>query len=1110
MLVSRIEIFGFKSFMDRLVLPLDRGITGVVGPNGCGKSNIVDAIRWILGETRARNLRGGTLEDVIFNGTSSLRPLGLAEVTLTLRAQEKDFFADLVSPTLEAELLEQEVLDELSEEPGTEEDDPENRSSVKQDAPKSCDGRPRLTVIEGNLNKPENKTVGNTVIREDKTTESSPVSTALIHKFSWLKSVNEVQVTRRLYRSGESEFFINRVPCRLRDIKELFRAINLSARAYTVVAQGEVGRMVSARPEERRLMLEEAAGVVGFRDKIAAATRRLKETEVNLSRIDDIIKEVTRQVNSLKRQANRARRRKEIKARIADLDRLLYSHSIFQARARCSTLQAEVDRLKEVVTSRETEQQRAQAEEEEARANLMSIDVECDSVRARTDALREELASRANERSQQESRLKELQAFTVARKTEAERLEEQNVILRERLNTVERDISDLKQKAQSFENKIAELEEQDEASLAATAEKLEELRAYLRSKDSLIREVRDQLIAARSKLKALQEQITALAPQAQLSRQLTEQEKIRWRERVSLLVDHINYDPALATAVQAVLAGRASFLVVDDPHALARDIISTHTDDPEQRSGLGALKSGGVAPLPALFAPFKPFLNFIEYSEEVSGAIGRIFRDIYLCDSIDQALNFFREHRDSTITLVTRAGEVITSESVSWCPGQGGLIQLRKNEAELLEDLQDIEARHNSLLNERFRLVQQIENQEKMQQQELEKSQNRQQQARKLGRELGAVRGRLETQEKLREQLSTDLSSLAAQIAEARLRIKEFKEEEDSVRARINDVVPDEDQRLREMLQSLRLKYEELDKIRREGREKLSELATKVTETRRELDKARAELSRAELECQKGMIACEHLEEKILEEYGEGTLNEIKDSLRAYQAPDDQTLRATEQEVQKLKARVQREGDVDPSSIEEYEKEQARLDDLIKQHEDLEAARKTLRRTITRLTETSEERFMATFKAVRENFSKLFPRLFGGGRASLELSDPDNPLESGVEILARPPGKKLKSIELLSGGEKALCATAMILGMFMERPSPLCVLDEVDAPLDDANLVRFLTLIQEMSKSTQFIIVTHNKQTMAVADRLVGVTMEQPGASRVITVSLQEAYNQVA
>ncbi|RIL06153.1 MAG: hypothetical protein DCC75_11050, partial [Proteobacteria bacterium] len=305
MKVARIEIFGFKSFLDRLILPIQPGLTGVVGPNGCGKSNIVDALRWVLGETRASSLRGTSLEDVIFNGTEKLRPLGLAEVTLTLKASERDFFSDLlVSLGRTQEQVPELVLGAaLDSGSALEVAAPDTQPAEHGTLVRS--GRPNLRVISGALDpqhQPESSEPSldesmpeNELLESGATPElEAPPETAMLTRYAWLKSVEEVQITRRLYRSGESEFFINRVPCRLKDIKELFRVAGLGARAYTIVAQGEVSRIVTSRPEERRLIIEEAAGVTGFRDKIAAANRRLEETATNISRIEDVIKEVTR------------------------------------------------------------------------------------------------------------------------------------------------------------------------------------------------------------------------------------------------------------------------------------------------------------------------------------------------------------------------------------------------------------------------------------------------------------------------------------------------------------------------------------------------------------------------------------------------------------------------------------------------------------------------------------------------------------------------------------------------------------------------------------------------------------------------------------------------
>jgi chromosome segregation protein len=305
-----------------------------------------------------------------------------------------------------------------------------------------------------------------------------------------------------------------------------------------------------------------------------------------------------------------------------------------------------------------------------------------------------------------------------------------------------------------------------------------------------------------------------------------------------------------------------------------------------------------------------------------------------------------------------------------------------------------------------------------------------------------------------------------------------------------------------------------VEQLRKEGYGRLAKISELVDEQRRQLDQARGQVAELELALQKLGMEEQHIKERVIAEYGEELLQVITVDSNAsdddYSSLEPQARNEQMQELNALKARMLREGEVDMMAIEEYEREKARLDDLENQKRDLDQAATILKKTIDKLTETSQQRFVQTFEAVSRNFSELVPRLYGGGKGSLELTDPTKPLESGVDIVIRPPGKKLKSIELLSGGEKALAAVALILGMFMERPSPVCVLDEVDAPLDDANLVRFLSLIKEMSTRTQFLMITHNKQTMSAASKLIGITMEEPGATKIVTVSLEEAVQQVA
>ena len=382
--------------------------------------------------------------------------------------------------------------------------------------------------------------------------------------------------------------------------------------------------------------------------------------------------------------------------------------------------------------------------------------------------------------------------------------------------------------------------------------------------------------------------------------------------------------------------------------------------------------------------------------------------------------------------------------------------------------------------------------------------------ARELGNALGEVHGRLKAEQERLNQIEHDVLTVTSQISDASRRGQEYAVEEANVEAEVAAAQPEQEVELQQEAAQLGERYRQLDETRKQGRDRLGECAESVQRARAELDHLRERLSGLQLEKQKLELERENLRERIETEYGCEVYAELQgcDQQSASILPDERARR--HEEVSRLKARVLREGDVDPESIQRLEEEQSRLSNLVQQKKDLEEASLTLKRTIEKLTETSLRRFTETFEAVRANFSKLVPRLFGGGRGSLELTDLANPLESGLEIIARPPGKKLRSIELLSGGEKALCAAALIFAMFLERSSPLCILDEVDAPLDDASLMRFLGLVKELSAKTQFIVITHNKQSMGVCDNLIGVTMEEPGASKVLSVSLQEACSRVA
>lgn len=1097
MRVARLEVFGFKSFMDRLLLPLEGGITGVVGPNGCGKSNIVDALRWVLGETRAHSLRGGVLEDVIFNGTDKLRPLGLAEVTITLRAQEANFFEDLVSPQLEAEKIFKNLEKEITEEKG------EGRLRVISGGKKSEDEAAEDEAVESTH-----------VDVQESTEDEGEVATTVLTRFSWLKSVSEVQITRRLYRSGESEFFINRVPCRLKDLKDFFRAIGLSTRAYTIVAQGEVSRIVTAKPEERRLILEEAAGVVGFRDKIAASNRKLDETSQNVLRLKDVLSEIDRQVSSLKRQAQRAQQRQQLKDQLLEFETSIFKDKFYTLSDRFEQARTKVSASKHAVTAAEAALNEAQLREESARIELTGVDTEGETLRGQIDQLREELLNRARQRSMRSGRVNELRAFNAARETEIHRLEERLQTLHIRKTDLEKEIETLVGKEKALEEKIHALEHHDQSSLQEAAHQLKEARDSVRKKEQEIHTVRERVVAIQSNLEAISEQIIASSPRDQIEKTLGSHtpEKLRTvLSKAEIFVQGLSIPSTYAKAVQAIINERAAFLVTDDPHHLAQAFLQDASQKDVKGLGIGVLKAGDVPVVMRQKTPFKSLLSCIEVAPRFSLAATRMFENVFVVESVEEGVQYFqREDAAKEVILVTLQGDVITEYSFFSLRHDGGLVQLQNRSIELQRNAKVEQECLDEELKQLEALEKGVVTLEERQSVLLLESEQRQQETKSLSNEQANIRGRLHAEWRIVHEVIQDIERVTGQVHEIQLKISESSEEETTLVSQIEDEKEDSDRLLEEQVKALTEQYLSVDSVRKEGRTRLSTLALAVQDARSGLDEIRKQENAVALELQKVELEEQSLHERIITEYGTDYLESVqKDVTEAHQLTNEQRTEA-EHEIVRIKNRIAREGEVDSTSIQQYQDELERQQNLSKQLKDLQEAAEVLKTTIARLEELSKTRFLSMFRAVSRNFGRLIPQLFGGGKGALQLTDPERPLECGIDIIMRPPGKKPKSIDLLSGGEKALCATGLIFAMFLERPSPLCVLDEVDAPLDEANLMRFLALVKEMSSRTQFMLVTHNKRSMAMADNLIGVTMQEPGSSKVISVSLQEAFSQVA
>jgi len=1114
MRVTRLELFGFKSFPERAILPLEGGITGIVGPNGCGKSNVVDALRWVLGETRASQLRGGLLEDVIFNGTEGLRPLGLAEVTLTLRSNEAGYFGALTSPMAEAKAFMEALVSEQSAHQGAE------LSSAE-------DG---VTASAGDVIIVEEQTGSPAVWSSEEQQELDPSelldpdSATFARRFSWLKDVSEVQVTRRLYRSGESEFFINKVQCRLKDLKDFFRAVGISARSYTIVAQGEVGRIVTSKPADRRAILEEAAGVAGFRDQAAEAGRRLAETIQNITRIDDIINELGRQVQSLSRQAQRAERRAQIKEQVSRLEELIYFHRkvLFEGFKekffdRDAALEAEEEAL-------QAKYDAALQNEADSREQYETIEQRLDSLQAELDASRSEATRIERERSRVIRELSEAQSIIRNVDQDIERLQARAETLEQRQSQALDEIAQLESDDSALEERIVGAEALSEEAIEKIRVDLRNRRTSLNEAERHFRTAREHFIAAQSRFGAVEEQVRATSPLGALHEGAGAPFAQAIEARVNLLTDLVTVPEDKAKAVQAWLDVAAQFFVAEDPLSLGSEFLEFLESLPESQRG--SLGIGAYRAQPAdldsnlvslnEYVPFVPLKSCLTYAPKYEGLMSLLFRDVFFVDSSAEALHFLKENvadLPPALTLVSAQGELITRNSFFSKRHEGGAIQLKSQLDGLRSEVAMHEEAQELALEECQRLEEEIAFLEDQYQSALANQQVQQREVRELGRQQGSVKGRLIAVQQLLGQIGTDIAFVQQEIAQNRLLRASNERRGAEAQEALEMYESHSLQDIEERIELLREGIEHSISARAELRESFDALRAETERLGAMVDDVRNSRSQHVLEARRIEIEFESLKERILEEHGPERLEHLDHAYSELENPEplpETALGQIQEDLREQRASLLRIGEVDPAVIETYRVENERLMDLKSQSEDLTRGANVLSESIERLTKTSEERFLATFAAVRECFSSLIPRLFGGGSGDLELSNPSAPLDSGVDILVKPPGKKPKSIDVLSGGEKALCATALIFSLFRQRPSPLCVLDEVDAPLDEANLNRFLDLIRDTCDITQFLLITHNKVSMGASDRLVGVTMPQPGASRLISVSLQEAERHVA
>lgn len=1193
MRIKKLELIGFKSFKDRTVIQFDAGITGIVGPNGCGKSNIVDALVWVMGEMSAKDLRGSQMTDVIFAGADGYAPLGMCEVSLTL----------------------------------------EN------------DGGP------------------------------FPVK---YMKFS------EIMVTRRLHRSGEGEYFINKEPARLRDVQEIFMDTGAGSKGFSIIQQGMIGKIITAKPEDRKHLIEEAAGITKFKARKKESIRKLQSTDQNLVRLQDILGELKRQMDSLQRQAQRAERYRNIKRQIEELDLWLSSRQyvdlksaadeaqrIFneaqslevEGETQLSTLNTEFETLKlqllekekslevlqnhvfETQTStqkKEMEIQELKFEIEQARRNEMMTGNLVQESQARLELL-------TRDQVQYQEQVTDLETEALRLRSEFETLNAQYqdhqsrvVNVDEELTVKRRELIAMGQAASALDAKISSLDGQllrlnDQESEAQT--QLEEVRLQVQEIEKRRHRVQNELDKERQLQLDLSNDVESfeankriLTESVQTKRQEVDQFKDALNEVASRLYGLENlannfegFEEGVKTvmlwkkqketqmhadgnvsefetfqpvsevvevpgdyevAMEAALGSRLQMILTPDHNksVQALDYLKTQK---QGRSSFFQFDHLDFVPdtNPQGEAGVKALLkDVVQAGEKFQPAVTKLLGQIAVVENINRALELRPNYPGWT--FVTTEGDVLDSFGILTGGSQeaveSGLLKRNREIKELSEKKQewagklslaqaalkkteeqlenvvtdfegaqkrkveqeikvaelkkDLERAQNEYENARMTL-ERFERDHRRLVEQMESQQNQVQDYRTQLLDLNNRRQELETDVQTKDlelqQTRRGIDGLQTQVTDLQVASATKNQEWQStlkqlelVTRQVNELqgqlsrMSEESEMYSDQMHESTMKLEEQKIEFERSIARVEELRAQLSQARNEFEVENARLrqieeersyaqssknnrlqamSEAQLKLDQAKLKEQYLIDQVREKYMR-ELPEIAPQIAA----EEKDPQAVESELVELKDKISKIGEVNLSAINEYEETSKRYEFLNKQHQDLIDAQEQLRKVIDRINRICSKRFKETYDQVNERFTKVFPVLFGGGEAKLEIHEDPERGEMGIEIIARPPGKKMQNVSLMSGGEKALTAVALVFSIFLVKPSPYCLLDEVDAPLDDANVFRFNDLVREMAKRSQIIVVTHNKHTMEVAKKLYGVTMQEKGVSTMVSVNLSD------
>ncbi|HSB28568.1 MAG TPA: chromosome segregation protein SMC [Pyrinomonadaceae bacterium] len=1277
--LQRLEITGFKSFADytQIIFTGD-GITAIVGPNGCGKSNVADAIAWVLGEQRVKHLRGGEMKDVIFQGSRNRPPSGMAEVVMHLvRDEVVEHEPDIedIDSTLEQiddrlvnldEILPQETKDAAGvAEVATE--------TAAQDA---------ALITEPTSNEPaaqQRSTQKRHWRRRNLALEFAPGEA--------------VSVTRRLYRSGESEYLLNDKICRLRDIQDLFSGTGLAGGHYAIIEQGRIGQILSAKPMDRRTIIEEAAGITKFRVRQRATEARLESARGNLSRITDIVSEIDRQVNSLRRQAAKARRygvlreelrgllrqvyiaedrkltillddtraklaevtelelgiaadlsKREEEAKLATLQARNFEDELTTARAAAAEAVLQRDRQareclyqQEQLGELDKRKSEVTAEIEALTARLVLIEAECRRLQEEDAKLRDEsdqsalslrraeesYASRLTAAGAAEAEIESARAELLSQTAMAERLRE---IARQLEGTLER----LSQQAEGLaregeraesqhiektleaERFAQELNEARERVARLQAERESAVDAVVRGHEAVsdtdaeLTRLRDEFSRASHRLESLKEldqRRAYYSPAVQLV--FSPSDTPKDFHFIGTLADALNVDAKWERAVEGVLGSSLQAIVVPTPDDALRAAQWLRENNGGRASFLVAGLSGGSEELDTLTCKLEERSSL---SVGLSGDLDQDFRisDILgapqqlitvlkrtlghkmnarLAASLDEAMSKSLSSGEMYVTLNgdwIASGQFINSGDARAVEEGAGLLAFKRELRELetraealgreveiaattakaarsrLVGLEDVVVTLNEAIGREEReamtreltasnLEQEIERAERhvrvvgqdsarVEAERIEVSERRSRalleaEAAEAAREASAdsvIRAsalladlrreaEIESEDLARQRAtaaaaaerrratSSEVRRVESELADFAARVERHRFELAEMNGRTDD--------LRLSIAELEQKASSVESDRAREEQEIADLTEQLKEARRRADEFADELaelnrraaevrdSRATLDVQKAEAQARQtfVHENCQTELGQS----LEELAREVVLAEDFDFEVSHHRVEELRSRLDGFGGVNMMALEELAEAEERLLFLTVQRQDIIDGISSTEEALREIKRRSRERFRHAFEQINKNFSELFQELFGGGRGEMSLIDADDVLESGIDVVAQPPGKRLQNVLLLSGGEKAMAALALVLGIFHYRPAPFCLLDEVDAPLDEANVGRFTDKVVQMSANTQFIVITHNKRTMEMARALYGVTMEDAGVSKLVSVKFE-------